>query len=224
MLKQLKLDLKLYKNDLWITLTFVVIFFLLGFGVVTLVMFTVDDPESWVTMGTFGALFGTIMWFIVHFVKYYQQFQLALAMGRTRKGFLVSYAVRSLLYLALGYGLMLVLYRVELAVGTKLFAPWPLEVDPTFLLDWRIITAVLFGTVILSMFIGTLYSYFSKKALAPMWFVWMTVCIGGPRLAHEEYRWVWNLLPDAAWIGLGIGAIIAMVATIILLGRKQMVK
>ena len=224
MLKQLKLDLKLYKNDLWSALVIMTVAFLMGFGVVTAVMLLSADPESWITMGTIGALFGMIVWFVVHFVKYSQQFMLALSMGRTRTSFLFSYAVRSLLNLALGYGMVLVLYRVELAVGTKLFAPWPLEVDPTFLLDWRIITAVLFGTVILSMFIGTLYSYFSKKALAPMWFVWMTVCIGGPRLAHEEYRWVWNLLPDAAWIGLGIGAIIAMVATIILLGRKQMVK
>ena len=224
MLKQLKLDLKLYKNDLWSALVIMTVAFLMGFGVVTAVMLLSADPESWITMGTIGALFGMIVWFVVHFVKYSQQFMLALSMGRTRTSFLFSYAVRSLLNLALGYGMVLVLYRVELAVGTKLFAPWPLEVDPTFLLDWRIITAVLFGTVILSMFIGTLYSYFGKKVLAPLWFVWMAVCLGGPRLAHEEYRWVWNLLPDAAWIGLGIGAIIAMVATIILLGRKQMVK
>lgn len=224
MLKQLKLDLKLYKNDLWITLAFVAVFFLLGFVFLTVIMLTVDDPESWVTMGTIGALFGMIMWFIIHFVKYSQQFMLALSMGRTRNEFLFSYAVRSLLYLALGYGLVLVLYRVELAVGIKLFAPWPLEVDPTFLMDWRIITAVLFGTVILSMFIGTLYSYFGKKVLAPLWFVWMAVCLGGPRLAHEEYGWVWNLLPGAAWIGLGIGVVVAMIATIIILGRRQMVK
>ncbi len=224
MLKQLKLDLKLYKNDLWSALVIITVAFLVGFGVVAAVMLLSADPESWITMGTIGALLGMIVWFVVHFVKYSQQFMLALSMGRTRKSFLASYAVRSLLSLALGYGMVLVLYRVELAVGTKLFAPWPLEIDPTFLMDWRIITAVLFGTVILSMFIGTLYSYFGKKALAPMWFAWMAVCLGGPRFAHEEYQWVWNLLPDAAWIGLGIGVIVAMVTTILILGKKQMVK
>lgn len=224
MLKQLKLDLKLYKNDLWIALAIIAILFAFSFGLVTVIMFTLDDPESWVTMGTFGALFGLIFYVIFYFIRYSQQFLLALSMGRTRNEFLFSYAVRSLLYLALGYGLVLVLYRVELAVGTKLFAPWPLEVDPTFLLDWRIVTAVLFGTVILSMFIGTLYSYFGKKVLAPLWFAWMAVCLGGPRLAHEGYEWIWKLLPNAAWIGLGIGVVVAMVATIIILGRKQMVK
>lgn len=224
MLKQIKLDLKLYKNDLWSALVIIAAVFLMGFGFLTLIMFTVDDPESWVTMGTFFGLMGMVVYYIAYYLKYYQRFMLALSMGRTRKGFLLSYAARSLLYLAVCYGLVLVLYRVELAVGTKLFAPWPLEIDPTFLLDWRIIAGVLFGTVILSMFIGTLYSYFGKKALPPMWFAWMALCIGGPRLAHDEYGWIWNLLPNAVWIGLGIGVVAAMIATIVILGRKQMVK
>jgi hypothetical protein len=140
-------------------------------------------------------------------------------MGQARTGFLFSYAVRSLLNLALCYGLVVIFYHVELAVGTKLFAPWPLELDPTFIMDWRTITAVLFGTVILSMFVGSLYSYFGKKAMAPLYFLWIGSMLSGSRLS-----WVWNLLPGAVWVGLGIGVVVAMVATILILGKKQMVK
>lgn len=224
MLKQLKMDLKLYKNDIWGALVIITVAFLVGFSVVAAVMLLSADPESWITMGTFFALMGMMLYFIAYYMKYYQRFMLTLSMGGTRTSFLFSYAVRSLLNMALCYGMVLLLYRVELAVGTKLFAPWPLEIDPTFLLDWRIITGVLCGTVILSMFIGTLYSYFGKKVLVPLWFAWMAVCLGGPRLSHEGYEWIWKLLPGAAWAGLGIGVVVAMIATILILGKKQMVK
>jgi hypothetical protein len=219
MLKQLSLDLKLYKKDLWIALALTAAAFLVGFGTVTMVMLLVDDPGSWVTMGTFFAWGSLIMCAIVQFAKYYQQFMLALSMGQTRTGFLVSYAVRSLLNVALCYGLVVILYRVELGVGTKLFAPWPLEIDPTFIVDWRMIAAALLGTVILSMFVGSLYSYFGKKAMVPLYFLWIGSMLSGSRLS-----WVWNLLPGAVWAGLGIGVVVAMVATILILGKKQMVK
>lgn len=226
MLEQLKKDLKLYKNDLWIALAFIPVFFLLGLGCVTVIMFT-SDMDTWVTLGTIGALFGMIMYFIICFMRYYQQFMLALSMGQTRMGFLFSYAVRSLLNMVLCYGLVLVLYRVELAVGAKLFAPWPLEVDPTFLMDWRLIAAVLVGTSILSMFIGALYSYFGKKAMAPLWFLWMAVCLGGPQLDSGRLAPVARILeavPGWGWVLLGLAVLAAMAGTVIGLGKKQMVK
>lgn len=218
MLKQLKMDLKLYKEDYIGFPVLLSCFFLVGFGFMCLIMFTVNNDGSWVTMGTFGAAFSLILCSVLTFCQYYQQFMLALSMGRTRNAFLFSYAVRSLLGLALEYALMLVLYRVELAVGSRIFVQ-PLEVDPTFLMDWRFFIPVLLGTVILSMFLGSLYSYFGKKALAPMYFIWVGGAFLGSRLS-----WVWNLLPGAVWAGLGIGAAVAMVITIIVLGKKQMVK
>ena len=148
----------------------------------------------------------------------------ALSMGRTRKEFLISYAVRTLLMLVLGYGLMLVLYRVELTIGSRLFAAWPLEGDPVFLMDWWFIVPVLSGAVLLSMFLGSLYSYFGKKALAPLWFVWMAVCMLGPKLAHEENAWIIALVPAPVWAGLGIAVVAAMAVTVLILGKKQMVK
>jgi hypothetical protein len=127
--------------------------------------------------------------------------------------------MRSLLWLALGYALVLVLYQVELVLGAKLFPGQILEVDPTFLMDWKFIAVLLPSVVIVSMFLGSLYSYFGKKAMAPLYFLWIGSMLFGSRLS-----WVWNLLPGAVWVGLGIGVVVAMVATILILGKKQMVK
>lgn len=224
MLKQLKIDLKLYEEDYMALPVLIPGVFLFGVGLLCLIMFTVNNDGSWVTMGTLMA-FGCLIFFaVLFFSKYYQEFMIALSMGRTRKGFLFSYAMRSLLWLALGYAMVLVLYRVELMLGARLFPGQMLEVDPTFLMDWKFIAVLLPSVVIVSMFLGSLYSYFGKKVLAPLWFIWMAGCLLGPRLTREENAWIFALIPAPVWAGLGIGAAVAMVITIIVLGKKQMVK
>ena len=227
MLKQLKTDIKLHKSDLIVPLVLVATAFAVGFGLCALIMFTDVEPGSWFPMGTLIGLFCMGMAAIVFSFTMAQEFSLALSMGRTRREFLGAYALRTLLWQVLCYGLLLVLYRVELAVGAKLFAPWPLEVDPTFLMDWRLIAAVLVGTSILSMFIGALYSYFGKKAMAPLWFLWMAVCLGGPQLDSGRLAPVARILeavPGWGWVLLGLAVLAAMAGTVIGLGKKQMVK
>lgn len=227
MLKQLKIDLKLYEEDYIGFPVLLSCFFLAGFGLLCLIMFTVNNDGSWVTMGTFGTVFSLILYSVLTFYQYDKQFRLALSMGRTRKGFLFSYAVRSLLSLTLGYALVLALYRVELALGARLFPGQMLEVDPTFLMDWKFIAVLLPSVVIFSMFLGSLYSYFGKKAMAPLWFVWMAVCLMGPQLDSGKLAVVERILaavPGWGWIVLGLAVLAAMVGTVIGLGKKQMVK
>lgn len=229
MLKQFLLDIKLHKKDLLLLLVIIPACFLLGFGLCCLIMFAVDDPGSWATFGTFMAVCGLVFFAMMNFAKYYQEFMLALSMGRTRGAFLVSYALRTLLMLALGYGLVLVLYRVELVAGSQLFAPWPLEMDFEFLTDWRTIVIGLPAMVIVAMFIGSLYSYFGKKVLGVLWGVWMAVCLVGPRLMETEENAdavarAFKSVPEWGWIMAGLAALAAMAATVIGLGKKQMVK
>lgn len=237
MFKQFLLDLKVHKDDFALPLFIVPVCFALGFIMLNVIMFTVDDPGTWFTMGTFMAFICLIFFAVLIFSKYYQQFMLALSMGRTRKSFMVSYALRTLLWLAAGYLLMLVLYRVELAVGSVLFAAWPLEEDPTFLMDWKFIAVLLPCVVVLSMFVGALYSTFGKKALVPLWFLWMAVCLLGPQLLEVEegdtsamgmvaagLNHVIQAVPDWGWITLGVAALAGMAGTVIVLGKKQMVR
>ena len=229
MLKQFLLDIKLHKKDFLLPLIIIPFCFLLGFGLCCLIMYTVDDAGTWFTMGTFMAFVCLIFFTVLIYTKYHQQFMLALSMGRTRGTFMVSYALRTVLWLLAGYLLVLVLYRIELAVGSVLFAAWPLEGDPTFLTDWKFIGVLLISATIVSMFVGALYSSFGKKALAPLWFLWMAVCLLAPRLPETEENAdvvvrILRLVPEWGWITVGLVALAAMVVTVIGLGKKQMVK
>lgn len=233
MFKQFLLDLKVHKDDFALPLFIVPVCFALGFIMLNVIMFTVDDPGTWFTMGTFMAFICLIFFAVLIFSKYYQQFMLALSMGRTRKSFMVSYALRTLLWLAAGYLLVLVLYRVELAVGSVLFAAWPLEADPTFLMDWNFMAVLLPCVVVVSMFVGSLYSTFGKKALAPLWFLWMVVCLGGPQMHDNEgnlsavgmvVNTIINAVPHWGWIALGVAVLAGMAGTVVVLGKKQMVR
>lgn len=233
MFKQFLLDLKVHKDDFALLLLIIPACFILGLGLLCLIMFTVNDDGTWITMGTLMAFAGMIFFAVLIFYRYYQQFMLALSMGRTRKAFLVSYALRTLLWLAVGYLLVLVLYRVELLLGARLFPGLMLEGAPTFLMDWKFIAALLPCVVIFSMFIGSLYSSFGKKALAPMWFLWMVVCLGGPQMHDDEgnlsavgmaVNTVINAVPRWGWVALGVAVLAVMTGTVITLGKKQMVR
>lgn len=237
MFKQFLLDLRVHKDDFVLPLLIIPACFVLGLGLLCLIMFTVNDDGSWVTMGTFMAFFSLIFFAVLIYSKYYQQFMLALSMGRTRKSFIVSYALRTLLWLAAGYLLVLVLYRVELVLGAKLFPGLMLEGDPIFLMDWKFMAILLPCVVVVSMFIGSLYSTFGKKALAPLWFLWMAVCLLGPQLLEVEegdtsamgmaaagLNHVIQAVPDWGWITLGVAALAGMAGTVIVLGKKQMVR
>lgn len=236
MLKQLKTDIKLHKSSLIAPVVLIIGMFAVGMGMCALIMHTVDDPGSWFTMGTFMSLLGMVMLVIMFSFTMAQEFTLALSMGRTRKEFLASYALRTLLWQGLGYGLVLVLYKLELALGEVLYKQWPLEeISMDFLFDLRFIAVVLVGGNALAMFIGTLFSYFGKKVMVPMWFVWMAGCIFVPNVASAEPGQggyaikaalvkAIHTMPDYAWILLGVAVVAAMGSTAVCLGRKQMVK
>lgn len=235
MLKQLKTDIKLHKSSLIAPVAITLVMFAVGFGMCALIMFTVDDPGSWFPMGTVVGLFGLVIEVICFSFAMAQEFTLALSMGRTRKEFLAAYALRTLLWQGLSCGLLVVLSRVELALGNVLYKNWPLEVEFSFLLDLRFIAAVLVGGNLLTLFIGSLFSYFGKKALVPLWFVWMAGCIMMPNVASAEpgdggyaiksaLVTMVNTVPDAVWILLGLAVVAAMAATVACLGKKQMVK
>ncbi len=229
MFKQFILDLKLHKKDYLLPLCMIPGCFLLGFGGCCIIMFAVGDVGGWITCGAYAAFVSLLVYTVMNFAKYHQEFMLSLSMGRTRGAFMLSYALRTLLEMFAAYGLVLVLSRLEVAVGNKLFAPAPLEAGADFLLDWRMIAFFSPAMVIFAMFIGALYTRFGKKVLAVMWFVYMAICLIGPRLAEASgtlgkvVKFLSNV-PTWGWITAGVAGLAAMVATTIGLGKKQMVK
>lgn len=230
MWKQFKTDIKLHKSGLIVPPAMVAGCMAMGFGMCALIMFTDEDPGTWFPMGTVMGLFSLAVAAVVMSLTMAQEFSMALSMGRTRKEFLGAYALRTALWQALSYCLVLALYRVELAAGDALYA-WPLEMEFSFLFDLRVILGVLAGGTLVTLFLGCLNSYFGKKALAPLWFLWMAGCLLMPRVAEAEpgdvgyaVKLAVLAVPGGVWAVLGLAAAAAMAATVVCLGRKQMVK
>lgn len=235
MLRQLILDLKLHKGRYLIPVLVLPLCFLFGFGLLYIIMHT-TDADTWFCLGTSLTLITLIFCAVILGLYYRSEFMLALSMGRTRGAFMASYAIRTLLWVVSGVAVVIALYRVELTLGGKLFPAYPLEGDPAFLTDWGFVSVLTLCVMLLNMFIGALYSYFGKKALIPLYFIWIAGCIMGPRLSHPEDNTDFlsqtalrlqsfvQTVPDAVWIALGVALLTAMMVTVISLGKKQMVR
>ena len=238
MLQQLCKDLRLHKNGLFLILFGMVCAFLFGGLLVTIIMYTDDDPGSWFCMGTLIACLALVaVSLFTAALGYPQEFMLALSMGRTRKDFMLSYYLRTVLQLALGWLLILPLHQIELRSYTLLFPQYQNEIYFGFLTDWRVLVPVFLLLPIISMFLGALYGKYGKKGMLAFYFLWLFCCFVLPRMfEHEEpgegvldqvafglMRTI-QVVPVSVWIGFGVVTLVFMAMATIKFGMEQMVK
>ena len=236
MLEQFKLDLKLRKNNFAYVLFAELGGLLLGF-LLSLLIICVDEEETWFCMGTVMAMAVGIMTAMLFSVMSYgTEFQLALSMGRTRSAFMVSYILRSILTVLVGYIALLLFYRLEMAVYPRLFPGMENEQEFFFLTDWRFILPAVLGIPVIAMFVGSFIAAFGKKGMWVFYIVWLFCCFILPRVFDEEHgtgvldqaafgvRRFALAIPMAGWIAIVVAAGIGMVSTIVVLGKKQAVK
>ena len=238
MLQQFSKDLRLHKNGILGQLLGLLGAFAFGVILVAVIMLTDDDPGSWFCMGTLMA--SLVLVAIALFTSafgYPQEFMLALSMGRTRKEFMVSYYLRQLVTLLLGWALVLLLHRIELSVYPLLFPQYENEIFFGFLTNWRVMVPVFLLLPVLSMFLGALYGKYGKKGLMGFYFIWLFCCFVLPRMFdHEEpsegvldqvavglLRAI-LIVPVGVWIGFGAVTLVFMAAATIKFGMEQMVK
>lgn len=238
MFKQFVMDMKLRKDSFCVLLFAGVFGFLVGFALLCGIMFLDGEAARWFCLGTVLAMAVLLMCAVIFYgLTYRQELMIALSMGRTRREFLCAYTLRLLAYLVLGYGLLLGLYRLELALGEWLFAPAECEITFDFLLDWRFILPTIPAVLLVTLFVGALYSRFGKKAGWVMYIVFLALCLLAPRLIGADPEDTSPLgmaamglqsflrsVPVGVWAGVGTAAAVGMLVTIICLNRKQMVR
>lgn len=237
MLTQFKMDCRLHKADFLICLLVELGGFLLGVLLVYIIMRTDNEADSWFCLGTVMALVAAVI--LVLFVGgfgYSGEFQLAIAMGRTRDAFMGSYALRLLLQIGFAYLLALVLYRVELVVYPLLFPTVGNKTPFLFLTNARILLPAGLGLLILAMFLGAVYGRWGRKGMWVFYVFWLFGCFVLPRLNHDEFgsgildkaalgvRTLYQAVSPNVWVVLGILTAAAMTAATIVLGKKQMVR
>lgn len=233
MLNQLKKDLSLSGRSLLVSLAVLLVTFLIGAGV-SLILAATD--EEFVCMGTLlSCLVLLAVGYFGAAISYPQEFSLALSMGRTRKSFMGSYYLSSVLQLLLAWAVLLLLNRMELAVYQALFHSRE-YVPLTVLTDWRFVLPVVLLFPILPMCMGALYGRYGRKGYIPFYLVWLFACFVLPRMFDDErgeglldqmatgtLRMI-DVLPLTAWLAIGAVAVAGMAAVVIRLGMRQMVK
>ena len=237
MLQQFLKDIRLHRNGTLALLLILLGAFVFGVILVALVMTFDDDPGSWFCMGTLMACLVLVAAALfTSAFGYPQEFMLALSMGRTRKEFMVSYYLRMLVTLLLGWVLVLIMHQIELRGYTLFFYRYQNEIFFSFLTDWRVLVPVFLLLPILSMFLGALYGKHGKKGLMGFYFIWLFCCFVLPRMFHEEpsegvldqmafgMLRIVQTVPVSVWIGFGAVTLVFMAAATIKFGMEQMVK
>ena len=219
-------------------LLLIVLGFLFGEILLFLIMFLEDDPGSWFCMGTVIALVMLLVTTVLFYgVGYTGAFSLALSMNCTRRRFLLDYSLKILAHLVLGYLLVLGFYRLELLVGNAAFPDYPLEQELGFLTDWRVVLAGIAGMLLSALFVGAMFGRFGRKAGLIVYLVWMFCCFVVPKIftAEPGGEGVFDQaalltqsallrMPMAGWLTLGAIAAVSMLATVVVMARKQMVR
>lgn len=237
MLTQFKMDCRLHKADFLVYLLGGVGRLSSGRPAVNSHMRTDKEGDSWFCLGTMMALVATtILVLFIGGFGYSGEFQLAIAMGRTRGAFMGSYALRLLLQIGVSYLLALALYRVELAVYPLFFPAAGNETPFQFLTDTRILIPAGLGLLILAMFLGAVYGRYGKKGMWVFYVFWLFGCLVLPRLTQDEFgssildkaalgiRTLYLAVAPGVWVVLGMLTAAAMTTTIIAPGKKQMVR
>ena len=219
-------------------LLLIVLGFLFGEILLFLIMFLEDDPGTWFCMGTAIALVMLLVTTVLFYgVGYTGAFSLALSMNCTRRRFLLDYSLKILAHLVLGYLLVLGLYLLELLIGHAAFSDYPLEQELGFLTDWRVVLAGIAGMLLSALFVGAMFGRFGRKAGLIVYLVWMFCCFVVPKIftAEPGGEGVFDQaalltqsallrMPMAGWLTLGAIAAVSMLATVVVMARKQMVR
>lgn len=235
MLNQLKMDLKIHSKSTFGKALIPLLGMAMGMFMVWLILST-EEETFFFCMGTLIAFMVLILVSLIWCMYFPQESMLALSMGRTRKEFLFSYTVRNILSQGLSYLLVLLCYGIELTVYPLLYPGYTNEMPFDFLFQWWVIALAVPGVVLVQMFLGVLYCKFGKPFLSVAYFAWLGLCILGPQAIHMEdntsvggqilgsvVRWG-SVIPAPVWMAMGIGAVIAMISTIVIEGKRVMVK
>lgn len=225
-------NLKLHKHTFLILALCIICLFLVGAGMLCLILGLDDTAVSWFGLGGILAGTGLVFFAVMCFLSYYQDFMLALSLGRTRREFMLYYALEQLLWLIIGYALLLLLAWFETLLYPAIFPNIYEEFSILpFLLNWYVVP-ILLVLVIVQMFFGALYSRFGKKFGMILYIVWISACIFIPRLvSHIDalnpsiqrwFTWLFSM-PPLGWLVTGLIAAGVMVTVTIRLGIKQMV-
>lgn len=223
----------LWRDWLWELLA-VLILWLIGFGITHLIM--MDDPTPMPMLGTLMAtLIEAIISLFTGVISMGICFNLQVAMGCTRKRFFVSYYLANVTKNLLILLLLLYLCAAEIGLYEWIYPGIGLEIELN-LFPWILKLGVLVALAIpaLGNLCGAILLRFGRKGFWVLWFLWMFVFVGVPRimgapdgtLFGKLAAWISRMalaVPAGGWILAGAAGILLCLAVSWGMLRRQQV-
>lgn len=185
MLKTLKKQFEIQKQNGIFIMVFTLGMFLLGKVLFHMIAYFDGELESWFPMGTLMACIMAAMFVVISLLTLRSYFNMEISMGCTRARFFVTYYMVYFVFSVISLAWILLLCKIENIWNSMLYPELPCDLDFfPYLLKWGLPAAVV--VVLLGGFGGALLMRYGKWAGWTMWAIWMIVCVGFPRLEEAS--------------------------------------
>lgn len=162
--------------------------FLIGFLVAFFVLARVEEEE----MLMFGSLMAVVALMIgaifSGMILFQQRFNVAIAMGCTRKRFLGWYLLTSFVFLAIEMLVLSLLYFFEKSLYIFSFPGKKLVCTMDWLFQPKVIIFVILAVVVIKLFTGVFALRYGTIGLIILWGVYMAGCIAFSRICNVAHK------------------------------------
>lgn len=158
--------------------------------------------------------------------SYARDFSLALTFGKTRKDFMISYALELLIWALLSFVLLIVMSLLEYGVCLLIFKD--MERSLFFMLLWPLLLPLIPIAITVNMFFGSLYAKWGTSALLLILLLKMGASslnqIDGFKTFRLYVLAVLLQLHWSIWVIICVICFLLLINTIIRLGKRQALK
>lgn len=226
MFHALKTDLRLYGKDNWIFAVFLSGGFLFG-QILLFIVLRVAGEEGWFPMSTLmAAVCGIIATIISDGFGFRNRYMVALSMGQRRKPLLAVQFIESTARSIIILLLVALLARLDVLLCRLLYAASDADEElAAFVFTYVTSKHLLFGALPVAIFsfsIAAIYGKFGKKGGTVLYFAFICLCIGLPRVFDLMERYPKSTagkilaalgnLPPLVWIAFAAALLIIMLA------------
>lgn len=212
------------RDPLW-ALGWVMGFWLFGVMLVLIINATVNDEQDYACMGTLFSLAGVLPGVLLRGnTNGFVRFRLAVTMGQTRKSFLLWDTVITLLVAGMGILVSWVLWYAETGLYSLLYPGYTNDIPLELVFRWQILVALLVALPVVTIFFTGITQHFGMKGFGVLWILLWAGCMlipaavsgaseGGTSLLARlgnGVLWLAGALSPAAWAGVGVVLLIAL--------------
>ncbi len=219
MKKALSNQIKTRKSNIIVILATMIMTYVVGVVLISGLLHSDDTATRYIVIGTPLALgMGLFVNFFLIIGNYIEGFQTSIAMGRTRKTYIIANYISECLII-LGMVLMsVVMFFIENAVNNIIYVGYEYnDVYKDIFSNFgyiAVVAIVILVLPIVGMFVSALYQRFGKVVFWVVWGVYMLVTMSGSGLEAVVMNNIANLMLDNTIVK----AVIAVVAVIAVIG------